>query len=328
MQLPFFSIIIPCYNARTYIDKALDALEKQSYTNFEVICIDDCSTDDTYKYLQQRSVDSGVTIYVYRNVVNKGPGESRNVGIAHAKGQYIGFCDSDDWFEKDALEIIHRKLDKYQYPVDILFFNFFRVFPSGKKQHLDITSAFSAICTTEDYVAFSPDSLWCSFINRELLTKVPIAGLYNAEDMVTVPVLISKARQISCLQDALYNYFYRTSSLSTSIDPKVIVNFENAYKYLKANIGLHYQTALEFHGIKMIVYGLLYNAIRCKLSNKKLKEKILVFEREFPLWFNNHYIKMLPLRKRIWCYLVKHRVFCILRLYYYSQWIYFKLFSI
>lgn len=328
MQSPFFSIIIPCYNARTYIDKALDALEQQSYTDFEIICIDDCSIDDTYNYLCQRAADCIVTIHVYRNEVNKGPGESRNVGITHAKGHYIGFCDSDDWFEKNALEIIHRKLDGYQNPVDILFFNFFRVFPSGKKQYLNITSFFGSACTTEDYVALSPDSLCCSIINRELLTKVPIVGLYNAEDMVTVSVLVAKAVQVAYLEDALYNYFYRTSSLSTTLDLKVIVNFENAYKYLKINISPHYQTALEFHAIKIVVYGLLYNAIRCKLSNRELKERILVFEREFPLWFSNRYIGILPLRKRIWCWLAKYRVFFILRLYYYFQLFYFKIFSI
>ena len=73
MQHPFFSIIIPCYNARAYIARTLDTFERQTFRNFEVICIDDCSTDDTYTYLLKRAEESTVTIQVYKNESNKGP---------------------------------------------------------------------------------------------------------------------------------------------------------------------------------------------------------------------------------------------------------------
>lgn len=328
MSSPFFSIIIPCYNVMTFIDRTLKALEEQSFTDFEVVCIDDCSTDGTYDYLLQKAANSIITINVYRNEVNKGPGVSRNVGIARAKGRYIGFCDGDDWLEKNALEIIHRKLDEYQSPVDIVFFNLFQVFPSGKKRRMNITSVFDLVLDTQDRVAASPDQLWCLFVSRVLLTKVPVVDLRHAEDMVMVPLLMIKAARIAYLDDALYNYRYRTSSASTTISLKVVVRFEDAFKFLMENMGSDYRTALEFLCIKLIIYGLLYNAVRCKLDNRKLKEKISMFEREFPLWFNNRYIGLLPLRKRIWILFAKHRLFLCLRLYCNIQLLYFRISSI
>lgn len=327
MRNPFFSIIIPCYNARAYIACTLDTFERQTFRNFEVICIDDCSTDDTYTYLLKRAEESTVTIQVYKNESNKGPGQSRNVAIAYAKGEYVVFCDSDDWLEENALEILRRKLVLNNGNTDVLIFNYYTVFDSGKKVPRDITSILRGCQKKEDLVALAPSSLCCMVIKRELLFRVPIADLYNAEDMVTVPILLSVAEHVECINDNLYNYFYRPTSLSKTLNPSVVENFKLAYEYLKANIGGNYRTAFEFHGINLIVYGLIYNAIRCKLGIGEIKKGIKVFEDDFPQWYRNRYIKYLPFRKRCWCYFVRNHFFLALYLYFEAQLLYFKLHS-
>ena len=90
------SVIIPCYNAEAYLRRCLNALEQQKYKDFEVICVDDCSSDDTASIINE-FIDRGkISLRYFRNSVNSGPALSRNHGIASATGRYICFCDSDD----------------------------------------------------------------------------------------------------------------------------------------------------------------------------------------------------------------------------------------
>lgn len=100
---PDLSIIIPCYNAELYLAKCLDSILSQSYTSFEVICIDDCSSDKTVSILKQfTKKDPRLKIIV--NNKNQGVSIARNQGIEHSKGQYLLFCDPDDYYSPGAFE--------------------------------------------------------------------------------------------------------------------------------------------------------------------------------------------------------------------------------
>src|SRR5215510_13897684 len=92
--MPIFSIIIPTYNRLPYLKKTLDSIWEQSFTDFEVIVVDDGSTDGTADYLREL----GGSVELLRQE-NRGPGAARNLGVMHARGEYIAFLDSDDlWF--------------------------------------------------------------------------------------------------------------------------------------------------------------------------------------------------------------------------------------
>ena len=96
---PLFSIIIPCYNCEKYISCCLDSIINQNYDNFEVICLDDCSTDNTCSIIKEYAKQDK-HIQLIKNRINRGPGLLRNIGLKKAKGNYILFCDNDDWYEK------------------------------------------------------------------------------------------------------------------------------------------------------------------------------------------------------------------------------------
>lgn len=97
MKEPLVSIVIPYYNRLQKIRRCLDAVLGQSYSNIEVIVIDDASQE-----ILEPNGDSRVK--VFRNAENLGPGPSRNVGFQHAKGEFVTFLDSDDYWELDFLE--------------------------------------------------------------------------------------------------------------------------------------------------------------------------------------------------------------------------------
>ena len=125
--IPIVSIVIPTYNHAKFIGKALESVIDQTYKNWEAIVIDNNSTDDTEKVINQYN-DPRIK---YLKINNDGViAKSRNLGIKEAKGEWIAFLDSDDWWTKDKLEVcfsgISRNVDfiyhAYEYANKSKFF--------------------------------------------------------------------------------------------------------------------------------------------------------------------------------------------------------------
>jgi len=101
-QRPLISIIVPVYNAETWLGDTLDALLVQTQENIEVLCVDDGSKDHSLEILQNyASKDKRIKVF---NQKNSGPAKARNVGLANATGVYLMFCDADDWYEPDMCQ--------------------------------------------------------------------------------------------------------------------------------------------------------------------------------------------------------------------------------
>ena len=106
---PLVSIVIPTYNYARFISKSLKSVIDQTFENWEVIVIDNHSTDDTHNVVLKH-IDSRIK---YLKIDNKGIiAKSRNLGIKEAKGEWIAFLDSDDWWTKDKLEICFRNINE------------------------------------------------------------------------------------------------------------------------------------------------------------------------------------------------------------------------
>lgn len=98
---PLVSIILTLYKIdKTYLEECIDSLLNQTYSNIEILCMDDCSPDFTYEYLKDKSPK----IRYYRNEVNLGMNKTVNKAFSLANGKYIVRLGSDDWFEKDLIE--------------------------------------------------------------------------------------------------------------------------------------------------------------------------------------------------------------------------------
>ncbi|MDD2391377.1 MAG: glycosyltransferase family 2 protein [Bacilli bacterium] len=97
------SIIIPVYNAERFLNETIESIQNQTYKNFEVIFVDDCSTDNSVKIIKKNMKDDK-RIKLFKNPVNSGPAISRNFGVQKAKGEYLCFLDADDLWDNDKLE--------------------------------------------------------------------------------------------------------------------------------------------------------------------------------------------------------------------------------
>lgn len=110
-KTPYFSVIVPMYNVQRYIKLCIDSILNQTFKDFEIIIVDDASTDDSYKICHERySKNEKVRIIRYEK--NQGSAFSRNTGIENAHGKYIYFLDSDDLIMTNTLEKIHEVAEK------------------------------------------------------------------------------------------------------------------------------------------------------------------------------------------------------------------------
>ena len=113
---PFFSIVLPTYNRRHQLERCIDSIKAQDYLSFEIIVVDDGSTDETRKFIQDNHPDVR-----YYHQTNQGVSKARNTGIEKAQGPYIAFIDSDDMWYPSRLSILYAAAVKMPPDVGLIF---------------------------------------------------------------------------------------------------------------------------------------------------------------------------------------------------------------
>ena len=106
MNKDLISIIVPIYNVEQYLNRCIESLVNQTYTNLEILLIDDGSTDNSGK-LAEKWISNDQRIKVYHKK-NGGLSDARNYGIKYAKGKYLSFVDSDDYVDMRFIEILYK----------------------------------------------------------------------------------------------------------------------------------------------------------------------------------------------------------------------------
>lgn len=106
---PLISVVLPVYNAKDYLGRCLNSILKQTYENLEIICIDDGSTDGSEKILDEFGKKDDRIKIVHKE--NGGESSARNAGLKMAAGEYIAFCDCDDWIDPEMYEVLAQELN-------------------------------------------------------------------------------------------------------------------------------------------------------------------------------------------------------------------------
>lgn len=110
---PAISVIIPMYNAKKYIQQAVDSVLNQTFKDCEVIIVDDCSTDGSYE-LCQSLYSKSRRVEIIHHTKNMGVSIARNAGIRESKSKYVAFLDNDDVFLPHAMEVLYNNAEKHQ----------------------------------------------------------------------------------------------------------------------------------------------------------------------------------------------------------------------
>lgn len=119
--MPQISVIVPVYNVEKYLDQCVKSILAQSFPDFELLLINDASTDHSLKTAQEYLFDRRVKVL---DKPHGGLGDTRNYGVQHATGKYLVFVDSDDWIDEDMLHDLYSLTESYR--ADLVVFNFVR----------------------------------------------------------------------------------------------------------------------------------------------------------------------------------------------------------
>lgn len=177
MKNPYFSIIIPAYNVCDYIKECLESLEKQTYKDFEVIIVDDGSTDDTLAVCKSLLFKFQHLCIQVVHQSNQRQIAARMNGVGHANGEYCLFVDADDRLVSNALEVIKSAIDKYS--ADIIIYNGIRFWDGGSAPFWQHYRDEEFFMKNEDYQRFLQDAVsttrfnnvWNKAFKREILLK-------------------------------------------------------------------------------------------------------------------------------------------------------------
>lgn len=226
-----FSVIVPVYNVEPFLERCLNSILKQAYRKFELIMVDDGSTDNSGKICDEYCKKDTRCRVIHQK--NKGLAGARNTGLKNAKGSYIIFVDSDDYIEKELLLKVSDKLNE---GYDICSFCARRV---DEQQKLLYEMRFDSMIKEISFNEENRDDVICQDIlqykagwevcmqayRKSLLDKYNIMfdeSIKYAEDIpFTVETLLYADRWIK-LPDILYNYTYRRQSLSVISNEDII----------------------------------------------------------------------------------------------------------
>ena len=207
----FISIIIPCYNVELYIEKCIDAILNEDYKNYEIILIDDCSTDNTLKIIKKYEKKYSF-IKVLQNEVNSGAGYSRNKALSIAKYDIISFIDSDDYIEKNFHYELLSNMKENNSSISLcdIYIKYDKDFKEQDSRSDAILGDVTKYNAINNGFAASPCN---KLFKKELFKNNLFAENIMNEDIPAIIGCIIDAKKISYTKNTYYNYFQRSSSV-------------------------------------------------------------------------------------------------------------------
>lgn len=208
MDDKLISIIVPVYNNKNYVERCVNSILKQTYSNIEIILVDDGSTDGSAEICNELSVKNEKVIMIHKK--NGGVSSARNTGINICKGEYIGFVDSDDYVEEDMYELLFRCMKKFD--AEISFCSIKEVENKGTEQLIDRESLIWQKYPGGGFI-------WNCLYKKDIIDKFDIRfdeNLNYGEDMVFILKYITNMNynKVAYVNKLLYHYKINDSSVS------------------------------------------------------------------------------------------------------------------
>lgn len=281
------SVIIPVYNVEEYLRECVDSVLSQTYENYEIILVDDGSTDNSGKICDEYAEKNDKITVIHKE--NSGPSKTRNIGLKAAKGEYIYFLDSDDYLKNNAFEKLVSVAKTED--ADVVFFDGLSFAdPEGA---FDVKQGYLRNNNYKTDIGYSVltelnknKDFHCSipllFIQREFLNESGLLineEIYCSEDMLFTYQLFCVASRVAQCFESLYFRRYRESSIVTSKKTsRHFLSCKSVYEEIKdfsVKIGkIQDETANAF------VVRCAFNALETytKLSKKDQREYKAAYE--------------------------------------------------
>lgn len=295
---PLVTMIMAAYNAEPFLEQSLGSLLNQTYTNFEIICVDDGSTDGTVSEIKRIAAShaNGNKIHLL-HTDHVGAGEARNVALRQAHGEYIGFLDADDFVESRLLKkAVSRAIavnadiviwdlwfydhnaqqDQYP-PVGTLSFDRF-----------DDGNGVFSYKDNADYIFNSFQNwIWNKLFKRSLLIErdITFPSFARTQDLQFTCLALVEAKRIAVIYDRLSHYRINRGSSNMDTNDKHPLDFLHAFVSLKEE--------LEKRGLYQSVQRSYINwALQSSLANMFLQRKYSTFAEVFSTLKNNGFAQL------------------------------------
>lgn len=287
------SVIIPCYNSERTIKRCVSSVIKQTFKDFEIIIVNDCSTDKSIAILTNLQKRYSERIILLNKTNNEGVDQARFDGLKQAKGDFITFLDADDWLESRTLEVMSAAMDADDF--DYVEVGMARVFGKyGWIKKKTIPSVVGEIYQPElfdkYYISFFgvnilPVNIWGKLYRKSFLDSVPLkpSRLAMGEDLYFNLTLFPYLKKIKIIDFIGYNY--RFGGMTTRYNPYLLPNLEKLY-CIKRNLAetFHYEKAIPFLLIE------LKNVLRSDIKQQiqfRYSSKECIIENCRNLFFKN-----------------------------------------
>jgi len=270
-----YSFIVPVYNTEKYLKKCLDSLVNQTYKDFEIIVVNDGSTDKSSNIISKYQKK-------YKNIIvidkeNEGLSMARNRGVQKSSGKYIIFVDSDDYVSNKLLEEVDKKIDDS----DILRFQIATEDEEYTKINEYHEEGFESMCGYDAFKYLSSyhfvEPAWCYVIRKNYYIENKFSfkkGVYH-EDFGLIPYVIYKARKVKSIDFIGYYYIQRNGSIMNNNDYKKTVKkaFDMLEQYKTMRLfakNINRKNNLDDYFLSYISNSVIVKARELKKDEKKV----------------------------------------------------------
>ena len=276
----YISIIMPVYNVEKYLKECLDSLLNQSLREIEIICVDDQSTDSSYEILKEYAAKNKKVIALQQEHSNAG--NARNLGIKHAKGKYLLFLDSDDFFSRNLCKRAYHFANYYD--LDVLLFNAYKYDNKTKEienyqtllntDFIQPKELYSSEDLKEHLYHVTSACPWTKLFKKKFIKDKGLLfqPLTNSNDVYFTRSSLALADRLMAIDEKLVYYRVNQDKNTQSTKHKDPLNFIKAYLAVKEKLesegvfDTFYQTYLN-----VLVTEIVYNYNTTKTSEAKKK---------------------------------------------------------
>lgn len=292
-----FSVVVPVYNAEKYLSKCIDSVLTQTYQNFELILVDDGSTDNSGKICDEYATKDSRIVVVHQ--MNQGHTMARRKAISVAKGDYFLFLDSDDYWDSNLLETIDDAITASH--CDMVIFKYRRITNSGEfiseSETLfadkDIFSKENGTPLYQALIRGALNSLCTKAVSAELVDNKDYTYYQNiryGEDLLQNLPFIFNAHSIIYLDRPMYNYRSNPVSITNNFSPKMFNDMVTVWNVLleyliEHDMKNHDNLKLLYHSVYKNMINYEYSLMNASLPLSD-KVKLLNEIRLLPLYSN------------------------------------------
>ena len=303
------SVIIPVYNVEKYLRKCLDSLVNQTFKDFEVILVNDGSTDSS-----QSIIDEYKGKYPFIKSFTKengGMSSARNLGLDNAVGEYIAFVDSDDYVEIFFLEKLYNRAIETE--SDVVICDYYGL-NEEEKRYFKCHMLFSPE-EKREYL-LSPPMVWNKLIKKSVMDKIRFKEGIFYEDLDICMRLLPLINKISFVDEPLYNYYIQHSgSIMTQKEFNlhlldIFTVLEDAKKMHEAD----YYREIEYIYITHLLRTATLRFLDYPNTGEYLAKINSTMENTFPNWRENEYYNKCSTKVKIVCFLAIHKMYGLLKI--------------